>query len=475
MDHLLVELGDGLGSLVGVGEADETEALAPSEKLLLTANGGSVHLLGEVVDIGVLLLLGVILLLLGLGLLLLLLALLLVLTLLLGGSLVTVQRLGVAHDLGGGDGAVRLEDLAELLVVNVVGEVLDVQVDALVLGALLLAGGLVLLAELLLTLVLLLGAANVKLLSLEVRVVQLLDGLVGVLVVDVVDETEAAALASLVVVSQGGGGDVAVLLEQHAELVVGGLELNVLDVDVGEVGLHLLELAHAVLLGDVVTDKDLLLVQKHAVDHLDGLVGGLGSLVVDETVALGVGVLVLGDLAAENVAEGGKGVVKSLVVNGGVKVLDEDVALASLAEGGVTLRPHDAAGLALDKGVVELLKSALAVGGVVVVDVGVAERAAGDSIAADTDGGYLADGGEQLEKHGLGDGEVELTNVERGRVGVSRLGSRGGLVALLVGGGSRSAVGGGSIGLGGGSLAGGRGGGVLDVRHGCRVILCARQ
>ena len=322
---------------------------------------------------------------------------------------------------------------------------------------------------------LLLGAANVKLLSLEVRVVQLLDGLVGVLVVDVVDETEAAALASLVVVSQGGGGDVAVLLEQHAELVVGGLELNVLDVDVGEVGLHLLELAHAVLLGDVVTDKDLLLVQKHAVDHLDGLVGGLGSLVVDETVALGVGVLVLGDLAAENVAEGGKGVVKSLVVNGGVEVLDEDVALASLAEGGVTLRPHDAAGLALDKGVVELLKSALAVGGVVVVDVGVAERAAGDSIAADTDGGYLADGGEQLEKHGLGDGEVELTNVERGRVGVSRLGSRGGLVALLVGGGSRSAVGGGSIGLGGGSLAGGRGGGVLDVRHGCRVILCARQ
>ena len=61
---------------------------------------------------------------------------------------------------------------------------------------------------------------------------------------------------------KGGGGDVAVLLEQLAELLVGDLLLDVLDVDVGEVGLHLLELAHALLLGDVVADEDLLLVQE---------------------------------------------------------------------------------------------------------------------------------------------------------------------------------------------------------------------
>ncbi len=44
-------------------------------------------------------------------------------------------------------------------------------------------------------------------------------------------------------------------------------------------------------------DVDLLVVQQHAVDSLDGGLGGLGSLIVDETVALGTAVLVGGDLA----------------------------------------------------------------------------------------------------------------------------------------------------------------------------------
>lgn len=90
-------------------------------------------------------------------------------------------------------------------------------------------------------------------------------------------------------------------------------------------------------------DVDLLVVQQHAVDGLDGGVGGLSGLVVNETVALGASVLVGGDLAGENVSEGSKRVVESLVVDGVVQVLDEDVALAGLAEGGVALRPHDAA------------------------------------------------------------------------------------------------------------------------------------
>ena len=131
------------------------------------------------------------------------------------------------------------------------------------------------------------------------------------------------------------------------------------------------------------------------------LAGSLGSLVVHESVALGVGHLILGDLAAENVAKGGEGVVKSLVVDGSVEVLDEDVALAGLAQSRVTLRPHDAARLALDEGVVQLLESTLAIGAAVVVDIGVAERAAGDGVAADTDGGDLADGGEELEELGV--------------------------------------------------------------------------
>ncbi len=46
---------------------------------------------------------------------------------------------GVPHDLGGGDGAVRGELCAQLVVVHVICQVLDVQVHALVLGNLLLA------------------------------------------------------------------------------------------------------------------------------------------------------------------------------------------------------------------------------------------------------------------------------------------------------------------------------------------------
>lgn len=165
---------------------------------------------------------------------------------------------------------------------------------------------------------------------------------------------------------------------------------------------------------------------------LDGVVGSLGGLVVDETVTLGVGELILSDLAAENVTEGSKGVVESLVVNGVVEVLDEHVALASLAQSGVTLGPHDAARLTLDESVVQILKSTLTVSGVVVVDVGVAQGAAGDGITADTDGGNLTDGREELVEHSLSHGGVKLADVERSRVGLV-VGITGGLGSGLDG------------------------------------------
>ena len=97
------------------------------------------------------------------------------------------------------------------------------------------------------------------------------------------------------------------------------------------------------LLGDVVADVNLLVVQKHTVDSLDSGIGGLGGLVVNEAVALGAALLIGCDLARKDIAESSEGVVKSLVVNSLVQVLDEDVALAGLAESGVTLGPHDAA------------------------------------------------------------------------------------------------------------------------------------
>jgi len=152
---------------------------------------------------------------------------------------------------------------------------------------------------------------------------------------------------------------------------------------------------------------------------LDSVVRSLGSLVVDETVALGLGHLVNGNLAAENWAKSGKGVVKCLVVNGRVQVLDEDVALTSFAKSRVALRPHDAARLPLDQGIVQFFKRAFAVHSAVVVDIGIAKRTTGNGVTADTDGSDLTDGREKLEEHGLGDREVELSNVERGGVLVS--------------------------------------------------------
>ncbi len=91
------------------------------------------------------------------------------------------------------------------------------------------------------------------------------------------------------------------------------------------------------------TDVNLLVVQQHTVDSLDGGISSLRGLIVDETVALGASVLIRSDLARQNVSEGGKRIVQGLVVDSLVQVLDEDIALAGLAEGGVTLRPHDAA------------------------------------------------------------------------------------------------------------------------------------
>ena len=108
------------------------------------------------------------------------------------------------------------------------------------------------------------------------------------------------------------------------------------------------------------TNVDLLVVQQHAVDVLDGVLGSLSGLVVDEPVAFGVAMLVGRNLAGKNVAESSERVVKSLVVDLLVEVLDEDVALTGATELRVTLTPHDTARPVADEGVVELLKGTLA-------------------------------------------------------------------------------------------------------------------
>ncbi len=83
-------------------------------------------------------------------------------------------------------------------------------------------------------------------------------------------------------------------------------------------------------------------------DHLlDSKLRRLLLLVVDESIPLGVASQIGGHLAGEDVAKGGEGVVQGLVVNAFVKILNENVAHTGLAEGRVTVAPHDAHGLAL--------------------------------------------------------------------------------------------------------------------------------
>ena len=55
----------------------------------------------------------------------------------------------------------------------------------------------------------------------------------------------------------------------------------------------------------------------------------------------------LSNLAAEDVAESGEGVVHCFVIDGLVQVLDEDVADSGSSKAGIALAPHDADGPSL--------------------------------------------------------------------------------------------------------------------------------
>jgi hypothetical protein len=88
--------------------------------------------------------------------------------------------------------------------------------------------------------------------------------------------------------------------------------VEVLDKDVGELGAKLFDLALTLLFADVVTDKDLFVVQQHAVDGLDGGIGSFTGRVVDKGESARLAVFVGTDLARENVAKSGECVVESL-------------------------------------------------------------------------------------------------------------------------------------------------------------------
>jgi len=318
----------------------------------------------------------------------------------------------VTHDLARGDGTVLLESGAENVVWESLIEVLDVEVDTLVLLEALLLDLVELILELSGALGLLLGTANVHGLALELETVLLLNSLGGGGHLGEVDEGEALRL-TVSIVHESEGGNLSENRELLLDVSLGDRLVEILDEDVGELLLGGTILELTIGLAFELADVDNLLLEHFAVDLLDGSLSSLLGLVVDETVALGAAFIVVGDLAREDVAEGTESIVEHLVIDALVEVLDEDVALARLANGRITVGPHDADWTALDHGVVHGVEGTLSVHHHVEVDVGVAEGAPGDGVAADTDAGNRANSVEDVAEESLCDLSMEITHIQR--------------------------------------------------------------
>jgi len=329
-------------------------------------------------------------------------------------SLGNVSFLG---NLGRGDVSEGAEFSAESDIINGVIEVLDEQVGSLELGGLGLMVLLVFAVELFLPFVLLLEATDEELLSIELKFVQLLASLLSLFVGGVINVTEALGDSILILLNHSGADD-SVLAEKFAELFIIVVFIKVLDENVGEGLLQFFRFGRALSPGNVVTDKDLLLVKEHSIHGVDGQAGRLRVFKVDETETTRVSILINHDLARQDVSKVREGVMKSLVINRLLQVLDEDVSLSGFAEGGVSLRPHEAANtLSVDGRVVEGIQGELSILKVVEVNVSIQEGPSGDNVTADTNGSdslasNLAEG---LVEVSLGDIRSKTSNVERSR------------------------------------------------------------
>jgi len=306
------------------------------------------------------------------------------------------------------DLTVSLEEVAEIIISDIISKVADVQIG---LGSRLLVvkGALVPLSGL--TLALLLGAVDVELedldavllelllvltlskraneglvLPLEGLLVKSLLGLDSVFVLLKVDEAEALAL-TVVLHHDDGGGDLAENLEHLDEVVLGELLADVLHVEVGE---DLVGVVGTLTLGDELLNDELLtkalevvLVVLASLESLDRV---LRLLKLHETVAEADTVFPGLNLARSNGTKVGEDILQLDQLHAGLETLDEQVALVALALRGVTARPHDTAGLTLKLLTVEGIESLLSVLGVLEVDVGIAKRTLILHITADTDG-----------------------------------------------------------------------------------------
>jgi len=152
----------------------------------------------------------------------------------------------IAHNLSAGNGSERLKLGTEFFVINVIVEILDVKVDALILAQLLHLGMLVRLPQLFLAFGLLLCPGDENLLPIVFAFVEGLDRSGSIEVVLEIDESKAFAL-SLSIDLEDGRGDGSKIGEHLLEFFLRDLSVQILDVDVGKLFLLLVDFGHAFL------------------------------------------------------------------------------------------------------------------------------------------------------------------------------------------------------------------------------------
>jgi hypothetical protein len=381
IDHATVELSDSLGGLLGSGEADKAEA----SRLL---------------------------------------------------------RYWVHHDHSVGDVTELGEFSVQTSIIEVIRQVLDIEVDAGILLHALHLELLELLSQLLLTLLLLLGARDIEAATLKLEVVQTIDGGSSLLWGVVVDEAERS-LAVLLVNVDDGRCDLTELTEERLDLLEIALARKILTEHVGELEL----VGSALLLGLEVGYGDFLTRDDLSIDLGNGGGGGLLALVVNETITERLFLRVSGDLAGQNVTKHGESIIKLLVVDGLGQMIDENITETGATEGRIAVRPHNAARLVADVLEVEQIKSALGIVNAVEVDISITERSASGGVAADTNGGNRTNSVENLEQKSLSHIRSQITDIQRSG-GIRGSGRGGRLLSSSGGGGGRA---------GGGSSGGGRG------------------
>jgi len=335
----------------------------------------------------------------------------------------------LTHHLGGGDSTVGGELLAKTLVVDGVIQVLHIQVNTLVPIEPLQLELFELFLEFLLPLGFLLSPTHVKGLSKHLYTIKFLHCLLSRFSVLEGYESKTLVLTRIIsnafcflwhrwgifiLLNHFVRSYLSKLREEFFQFVVAKLVAEVLDVYVGELLGFLSELLLPLLARDEAADKDLLLVEQHTIDLLDSVEGSFLSFKMHKSITLAASISILGDLAGQDVPEGGESVIHSFVVDRLVEVFDEHISNARPPERRIPLAPHDPDGAALQHVKVHRVQGSLGISRLLEVDVGISEGPPGNHVPAHTDGEDRARGGELLEEHRLGYLGGQIAHIERG-------------------------------------------------------------